>query len=158
VSLRSLRSFSPLLLAFAFVVLPAAASTPGPSEILTQQQQLRGQIVAQKGAFKDVPAGEREAIVRKQDRIIALLQGRASIEELNQDERIELFNHLESVKAAVTNAEDNREVCERRPVVGSNRPRMVCMTAKAQREARERAQNTMIRGARCTQGGVCVSN
>jgi hypothetical protein len=88
-------------------------------------------FVGQQGAFKDVPAGEREAIVRKQDRIIALLQGRASIDELSQDERTGLFNHLESVKAAVVDTEDDRQVCKRRPVVGSNRPRAVCTTAKA---------------------------
>jgi hypothetical protein len=132
-------SASVLALGLAFVLPMAEASTersipPAVRDIVTQQSHLRAMVAAGRGPFKDLDADEREALLKRQARVLELLDGHGSIDELRVDERIELFNHLQSVKAAVVRAEENRQVCERTRVVGSNRYRVLCMTVEQHRQ------------------------
>ena len=118
-------------------------------DIVTQQTQLRAQVVAGKGAFKDMGKAERQQLVERQDRILQTLGGVQTFEELPPDQRTVVFNDLEWVKAAVSQAEDDRMVCEYTRVVGSNRLQSVCMTAKAQREYRQNTQEQLRRTFKC---------
>ena len=118
-------------------------------DIVTQQTQLRAQVNAGKGAFRDLSKPERQALVERQDRVLQMLGGAQTLEEMPPDQRAVVFNELEWIKAAVTTAEDERMVCEYTRVVGSNRPTSVCMTAKAQREYREAAQNSLRVQKKC---------
>jgi len=122
---------------------------PSIADIVTQQTQLRGQAIAARGPFKGMSKREREDLVRHQDRVLYLLNGHAALEELSPVQRTELFNELESVKAAVTKAEDERMVCEYTRVVGSNRVQSVCMTAQKRQEKRDRVQHAMRRERKC---------
>lgn len=157
---KALRTRRARTLAAAFAValsaalcLPAVAQTPSAPEaeaqqptvrqIVDQQTRLRAEVVAGKGAFKDLTQIEREALTKKQDRILQLLQGRDDVSQLRVEERIEVFNHLEWVSAVVRNAEEDRQVCERSRTVGSNRFQVVCMTAREYREHKERARQSM---------------
>jgi hypothetical protein len=141
-----------LSLSFA---LAAADTTPPPSikDIVAQQTQLRAQLVAKSGAFKDMDVGDRDRLMKQQDRLLQMLQGRKSIDELRAEEKIEVFNHLQSVNAAVTKAEDDRQVCERARLVGTHRYRVVCMTAKEAREYKENAKKSTRTVMKC-QGKV----
>jgi hypothetical protein len=134
----------------------AAASPPTLQQIVTQQTQLRGQISAKRGAFKDMSEGDRERLLKQQQRLLDLLEGRQSIEELRTEERVEVFNHLQSVSAAVTKAEDERKICERSRLVGTNRFTVVCMTAKQKREHQEGAQRSLRTVMKCEEG--CIGN
>ena len=142
-------------LALSLVLAGAAMAqdaTPAPATrdaIVAQQTQLRGQVVAKQGAFKDLSAREREEMAAVQDRILALLKPVKSIEELNADQRVALFNDLERVAAMAKNAEDNRKVCERTRLTGSNRYQVVCMTALEYERNKARAQDSMNRAQVC---------
>lgn len=128
-------------------------------EIVTQQTQLRQQVVAGKGAFKDMSTAERKVLVERQDRVLQQLDSTQTFEQLAPHQRTEIFNDLEWIKAAVTKAEDDRKVCEYTRSVGSNRVKSVCMTAKEQREHREAAQNTLNRGQMCTESSsACLGD
>jgi hypothetical protein len=118
-------------------------------DIVTQQTQLRAQVMAGKGAFKDMNKSEREALAERQGRILQMLGGVQTFEELPPDQRTVVFNDLEWVKAAVSQAEDDRMVCEYTRAVGSNRLQSVCMTAKKQRELRAATQDTLRRSYKC---------
>jgi hypothetical protein len=118
-------------------------------DIVTQQTQLRAQVAAAKGAFKDMEKRDRVALMERQDRVIAMLGGNQSFEEIPPDQRTEVFNDLEWIKAAVTKAEDERMVCEYTRAVGSNRMTSVCMTAKQQSENRDGAQESLRRTYKC---------
>lgn len=118
-------------------------------DIVTQQTQLRAQVSAGKGAFKDLNKSERQALVERQDRVLQMLGGAQTLDDMPPDQRTVVFNDLEWIKAAVTKAEDERMVCEYTRSVGSNRLTSVCMTAKAQREYRENTQNQLRRGGKC---------
>lgn len=134
----------------ALVVLLAASSaiasvdtqTLKLEEVREQQGKLQVDVRAGKGAFKEMSEADRSALLAKQDRLQSLLQGKQRAEDLNPDDRLEVFNILEQIKSAVAQAEDDRKVCNRTKQVGSNRPQVVCMTAKQARERREKAQGT----------------
>ena len=117
-------------------------------DIVAQQTQLRAQVSAGKGAFKDLNKSERQALVERQDRVLQMLGGAETLDDMPPDKRTVVFNDLEWIKAAVTKAEDERMVCEYIRSVGSNRMTSVCMTAKAQREYRENTQNQLRRGGK----------
>lgn len=144
----------------ATVALPASAQTaaapaaetqqPTVRQIVDQQRQLRADVLAKKGAFKDLTQIERDELTKKQDRILQLLEGRDDVSQLRAEERVELFNHLEWVSAVVRNAEEDRKVCERSRTVGSNRFQVVCMTAKEYREHKERARQSMRTTFKCS--------
>jgi uncharacterized protein (DUF2141 family) len=118
-------------------------------DILTQQTQLRAQVVAGKGAFKGMSKAERSALVERQDRVLQMLGGLQTLEDMAPDQRTVVFNDLEWIKAAVTQAEDDRMVCEYTKIAGSNRMQSVCMTAKEQREHREGARRLHDNGQMC---------
>lgn len=144
----------------ATVALPASAQTaaapaaetqqPTVRQIVDQQTQLRADVLAKKGAFKDLTQIERDELTKKQDRILQLLEGHDDVSQLRAEERVELFNHLEWVSAVVRNAKEDRKVCERSRTVGSNRFQVVCMTAKEYREHKERARQSMRTTFKCS--------
>ncbi len=125
------------------------APQPTVRQIVDQQTQLRADVVAKKGAFKDLTDTEREALIKTQSRVLQLLENRANIEQLGVDEKIEVFNHLEWIGATVRQAEEDRKVCERSRVVGTNRFQVVCMTAKQQREHKERSRQSLRTVLKC---------
>jgi hypothetical protein len=129
-------------------------NTPQPTvrQVVDQQTDLRSQVIAKKGAFKDLTDIERDELVKKQNRILQLLDSRDDVQQLRAEEKIELFNHLEWVSATVRKAEEDRQVCERSRTVGSNRFQTVCMTAKQYREHKERARQGLRTAVKC-QGG-----
>ncbi|MEQ1513467.1 MAG: hypothetical protein ABL934_12435, partial [Lysobacteraceae bacterium] len=118
-------------------------------DIVTQQTQLRQQVVAGKGAFKDMSKAERNALAERQDRVLQMLGGSQTMEDMPPDQRTVVFNDLEWIKAAVTKAEDERMICEYTRTVGSNRMVSVCMTAKAQRENRDGAHQSLRTTYKC---------
>lgn len=125
------------------------AQPPTVRQIVDQQRRLRADVVAQKGAFKDLTQVERDELTKKQDRILQLLDGRDDISQLRVEEKVEVFNHLEWVSAVVRNAEEDRQVCERSRTVGSNRFQVVCMTAKEYRDHKERARQSLRTAVKC---------
>lgn len=141
---------SAVLMSASAVVLAAA----NPQEItirdiVTQQTQLRAQVTAGKGPFKDLSSAERKTLVERQDRVLQQLGGMQTFEQLPPHQRTGIFNDLEWIKAAVTKAEDERMICEYTRAVGSNRMTSVCMTAKEQREYREGSQQSMRTKYKC---------
>lgn len=142
---------SPSLSAFAETASApeAEAQQPTVRQIVDQQTRLRADVLAQKGAFKDLTQIERDELTGKQDRILRLLADRDDISQLRAEEKIELFNDLQWVSAVVRNAEEDRRVCERSRTVGTNRLQVVCMTAREYREHKERARQSLRTAMKC---------
>lgn len=145
-NIRNLLAAMIATLALGLSVAMASTESPIPPavrDIVVQQSHLRAMVVAGRGPFKDLNASDRDALVKTQTRVLEMLDGHGSIDELRVDEKIELFNHLESVKAAVNKATDNRQVCERTKVIGSNRYRLLCMNVGDYREYKRQAQKAL---------------
>lgn len=145
-NIRNLLAATVATLALGLSVAMASTEKPVPPavrDIVVQQSHLRAMVLAGRGPFKDLTANDRDALIKTQTRVLEMLDGHASIDELLVDEKIELFNHLESVKAAVNKATDDRQVCERTKVIGSNRYRLLCMNVSDYREYKQQAQKTL---------------
>ncbi|HEV7272079.1 hypothetical protein [Pseudoxanthomonas sp.] len=108
--------------------------------ILQQQQEIRAEIDRPGGRFKHLTPEKRETLLAEQGKISTLLEGKRSLQDLSESDRILAFNALESVEGILNQAEDDRMVCERVKPVGSNRPKTVCLTVAERRAAREQAQ------------------
>jgi hypothetical protein len=145
----------PFILGFALVASSfVALASADPQQItirdiVTQQTQLRAQAAAGKGAFKEMERRDRDALIERQDRVLRMLGGLQTLEDMAPDQRTEVFNDLEWIRAAITRAEDDRMVCEYTRIAGSNRMKSVCMTARQQREHRDNARNSLNRPIMC---------
>jgi hypothetical protein len=111
-----------------------------PAQIRSAQADQRKAIENKASNYAHFTDAERKAIFAKQDEVTALIDGKTTIEELGPNGKIALANALESVKALVARAEDNRLICERVKPLGSNRPQNKCISVGERRRLREAAQ------------------
>jgi hypothetical protein len=81
-----------------------------------------------------------------------LLEGHDAPEELDNDDRIALFNAQHKITAIVGSDDKNRKICKRVAVTGSRVAAVECLTV-AERESRARASRTMVGDA---QRGFCI--
>lgn len=116
-----------------------------PAQIRSAQDAIRLSVERKEGAYKDLSAPERQSIVDQQQVIYRILDGKDAIGLLNEPQKVELANALESINALVARAEDDRKVCERVKVVGSNRPQNVCMTVGQRRQLQEAVRREGIK-------------
>lgn len=150
-----------LVIALAFVVglaVPVSSwannpSNPTLAEIRSQQLQYRSQAQEKTGPFKEMPPQEVSELLRKQERFLALTDGKGSIDELAPDAKVEAINNLEWIKATLVKADDERLVCQRVKVVGTNRHQRVCRTVAEMRQERWEAERQMEDRVTC--GEAC---
>lgn len=126
-----------LISSTAFAVSPGSAS-PGVSSasadrdlvnILERQREIANQL---RTASDAMSFRQRQVIHREQRRIFSILQGRNSLDELAPNRRIELWNALQSVNAAIDgspSAEERKLVCTHQNRTGSRVTRVRCMRA-----------------------------
>lgn len=123
--------------------------------IIAQQEQIRAEVEARKGRYKDLAADSRTTLLNKQSQVIAMLSGKTTTTELSEADQIVVFNALETIEGIVNKAEDERLVCERVRQVGSNRSQTVCITAAERRAKQEAAAKGLgDRNAGCLKAGA----
>ena len=122
---------------------------PTLRDIVTQQYQLRQQVVAGKGAFEDMSEAQRRALAERQDRVLRMLDGSQTLDEMPPDQRVVVFNDLEWIKGVVAKAEDERMVCEHVYLTGSHIPRSVCMSARARAKLTEDTRAGLRKTYKC---------
>lgn len=138
---------------------PASAnesSTTDLAKIRAQQIEFRQQAMDKSGPFKDMAETDRQALITRQNQFITLTEGKGALSDLKRDDQTLAINTLESIKAAITQAEDERLICERVKLVGSNRPTRICKTVAERRIERAEAEKTMEERKMC--GAACKSN
>lgn len=121
-------------------------TTQSVRTIVEQQQRIREEVNAKRNGWEEIPAAKRGAVLRDQDQLLMLLEGKQTIGDLNPDQQIKAANLLESINAAVTGAEDQRKVCTRERKIGSNFTQRVCRTAGEMRAEREATRTGLERG------------
>jgi len=82
------------------------------------------------------------------EKIGSLLQQFGSVDAMNQDQRVQLFNAQENLNGILTHSDSNRLVCERRAPVGTNIPVTTCQTFGEVERSRRSAQDFMRSHAR----------
>lgn len=136
----------------AFAADPA--STPAPaadaqttqsvSEILTVQRGLRERLERHSGEYARFDSGAVARMEHAQDKVFDMLRGVNSLDELNPQQKTELSNSLDEIKAILLANEGNRQICHRERRTGSNLIELHCETV-AEREAQARDSSEEMR-------------
>lgn len=148
-----------ILSALAVFIIPFAVAAGQKAldveAIVSQQQQIKADVLAGSGRYADLPQRERDTLLAKQGRLLTIVEGKQSTDELPEAKRVEAFNILEWIEATINKQSDERMVCIREKTIGSNRMTRTCRTESQWAEARERAREQLSRGGACTDlGGV----
>lgn len=98
------------------------------AKFLDYQRDLRDDVRSSK--FKHMDESSKKELFAAQDEIFRLLQGRKSIEELDHEQQVELYNAQNLVAGILTDAELDRPICKREKRVGSNMATTVCRTKR----------------------------
>ncbi|MBA2239439.1 MAG: hypothetical protein H0W24_12205 [Lysobacter sp.] len=145
-----MRTSTPLLaLALCCVLAIPAAFARDTGKLLPldpvreQQAQILAGAKASTGIYANLSASERDQLISRQAKMLRMIEGKKMSAELSEAQKLELFNTLEWIEATVNRADDERLVCERVVVVGSNLRQRVCMTVVQRREAREASKRQL---------------
>jgi len=146
----------------AFAVLLAACTAPvwaqdngiddSVPKILQTQHELRAKIDNPTGEYSKFSPEDLNKMRHAQDQIFHMLDGVTSLDQLKEDQKIELSNQLDQVKATLTQNEDNRLICYRERRIGTNLLEKRCETV-AQREAHYRESQMQMSDMGKNHGG-----
>lgn len=143
-------------LVFSFVLwmlmgaAPVDAADAAPadvSQIVSQQQQIRSEVRAGSGRYRDMPAAKRSELLARQESLLTMLEGKQTLDELEEGDRIAALDALKWIDSMGVADDGDRTVCERRQILGSNRKERVCMSAAALKARRERDQERLQNSA-----------
>ncbi|MCH6482776.1 hypothetical protein MMG85_04255 [Pseudoxanthomonas sp. LH2527] len=144
--------FTAWMLGASAVASANGNTTSDLGEIRKEQMSYRQQAMDKTGPFKDLSEPERQALIQKQNQLITLIDGKSTLGDLARDDQTTAINTLEWIKSAITRAEDERLVCERVKLVGSNRPTRICKTVAERRKEREEAEKSLEERKMCGAG------
>lgn len=135
--------FPVLLVAIALAptISAAAEGQKSRSEVILEEADIVLDL-AQEGQYGRIGRRDMVELSEAHAAIHRLLEGHEAPEELDNDQRIALFNAQQKITAIVGNDDKNRKICKRVAVTGSRVAAVECMTV-AEREARARASRTM---------------
>jgi len=138
----------------AFAQAPEQPQTV--SEILQFQHALRGKLDQPNGEYSRFDEGQIARMKHAQDNVFRMLSGVNSLNDLSENQKIEVSNSLDEVKAILLANEGNRLICYREKKIGTNLLTKRCETY-ADREAHaresERAMRDMSRSYQTENGG-----
>src|SRR5690606_6559047 len=142
----------PLLLA---AVLFAPGAFAGSRDVkplergasVSQQTQIREQVLAGEGRYKDMPKETRDELLGKQSALLEMIGDKRDPAELSQAQRLEAFNTLEWIEATINKEPEERVVCTQERRTGSMRVTRVCRTQRQMDEDRDRARRQMVEGS-----------
>jgi hypothetical protein len=147
--LKRLLAASTLLVAFSPGIDAPKVSNMTPREFLSYHASIARKLETK--GFAHVDNEQRRDVAKAQAEIESVLDGKRSMDELSDAERLELFNAHEHVIAIMNDAELDRLICKREKKVGSHRGELVCHTKRQLQEAR--ADKAQFRRTRtCTPG------
>jgi len=111
-----------------------AASIP---EILQVQHALRAKLDAP-GGVANFDKGAVQQIETAQDHVFNLLEGKTSLDQLNDQQKVELSNSLQMIQATVLAQEGSRVICHVERKTGTHLATRRCETvADRDRDAAE---------------------
>jgi len=144
--------FAPIAAAFASDVAPKPTVIRDVGDWVGHQRDVRAEFETAK-RWAHVKPRDKERLYAAQDQAFALLDGRASVDELSTDQKLELYNAQGVIASVLTEAELDREVCKRETLVGSHRSGLVCMTVREKRRIQEMDHDMLMAPRNCRPTG-----
>lgn len=113
-------------------------------EIRAAQDALKEALDKKEGPYARYSDSQRKTLREQQSSIYGLIDGKQSVDDLGEDNRLRLANLLMAQKAQLEQSVEDKMVCERVKVLGSNRPKMQCMSESRREQLRDqqRTQGT----------------
>ena len=138
-----------LLMVLLFGFATAANATAEPEVSVTegsfaaQAREIKKSLSDGK-TYAEMSRVERDEVRSLLDRMSARLEGVATVEELPEQDRLDLFNEQERVNALLVKAyADSRIVCAKRGRTGSHMRDNSCQTVAERRRRAEQDQENM---------------
>ena len=153
-----IRGFVAGVIALALVA-PVLAMDKQPEVVrdiptfLQKQAELRADIEKSK-KYSHVKADAKKKIFAAQDKIEGLLKGHHSIDELNADDKVAVFNSESEIVAQLDEADADRMICTNEARTGSHLPTVSCTTQRDRDKQREAVRNT-YQSLRPSCGAAC---
>lgn len=118
---------------------------------LAQQHEIRAALEAKDSQYDYLGKNQRLNVLSAQDRLFAMTDGKSSLGELSPNDRVRAFNQLKRIEALLVRKDvDQREVCERTKLTGSNQQQLVCYDKAEQDARRDRARDALMIRPACT--------
>lgn len=114
-------------------------------EIRAAQDALKAALENKEGPYARYSESQRKALRDQQSSIYGLIEGKESVDDLGEDNRMRLANLLMAQKAQLEQSPEDRTVCERVRVLGSNRPKLQCMSESQRERLREQQRNQGVK-------------
>lgn len=130
--------------AFAETTDPQQDAPQSVSQILHDQKELRSQLDNPTGEYSRFSEADIAKMKRAQDDVFRMLSGVDSLDQLNLDQKTDLSNSLDQIKATLLADEGSRLICHRERKIGTNIVTKRCETV-AEREARRKEADQGLR-------------
>lgn len=141
------RKLSTIALAMGLAISFGAAADNNEgrdlSEIRAQQIEMREDALAGDGIFEGMSKTERADLAERQSRLLAMIEGKQTVQDLDDKDQVAAFNLLQEISTAITKAEGNQLVCESVQRTGSHRREKRCTTIAERRQEREEARRAL---------------
>ncbi|MDI9238610.1 hypothetical protein QLQ15_06735 [Lysobacter sp. LF1] len=136
-----------LLLAavLAGVLIPLSASANDAfdvGEVISKQERVRRDAETGARGFSELTPDKRKEFMQRQSALLESLRGR-TYAELDAQQRTQAAGEIAWLDGVVSEAADERLVCERLRTPGSNRVTRSCMSVRQLRERQEAASKQM---------------
>lgn len=132
--------------AFCVFAMNVSASSQQPKPVFgekvapTQFAELIAMVrseIEPGGRWEYVPKSQRRLLEEKFDEMERVLEGRQSVDELTNADKLRLINAQEHANAILTQHDGRRLICERVTPTGSHRPKNVCTSLAERKRANE---------------------
>jgi hypothetical protein len=110
---------------YGVVVQPVLAATP---DKFGEQTQRINEDMQTGGRYEYTSPTDKQKVIKLLGQMATLLQSAGSVDTMNHDMRIQLFDDQEEVNGILKHNDSNRLVCESRAPIGSNILKTVCHT------------------------------
>ena len=116
-------------------------------KVVEQQQQIRHDLQAANGKYRGMSSAQQAELIRRQDELFRMFEGKQTAAELTEDQRLTAFNDLEWIEATLNKSDASEQmICTRERTIGSNRVTRVCRTREQMEALREAARKAVDRG------------
>jgi hypothetical protein len=141
------------------LVARAGAGEQAPTDLaaaVAQQHEIRAALEAHDPQFDYLGKNRRLNVISAQDRLFAMTDGKARIEDLPPNDQVRAFNQLKRIEALLIRKDvDQREVCERTALAGTKRQQLACYDKAEQDKRADQARDALMARPACTQPG-CI--
>lgn len=116
------------------------------SDIVSEQQKIRAEAKAETMGWDNIPLEKRQELLRTQDQLLPLLEGKETLGDLDPPERRSAMEKLDRLDALALEAENERMVCMRERLTGTHRTQTVCRSVGDMKRWRDDAKDFMRMG------------